>query len=64
MDKMFPELKYYYVTCSEQVDSRQLSVLFNQHSPIPTEAACAVQEPGRGQCPGGGGAGAAGQGAG
>ena len=30
---MFPELKYYYVTCSEQVDSRQLSVLFTQHSP-------------------------------
>ena len=33
MDKMFPELKYYYVTCSEQVDSRQLSVLFTRHSP-------------------------------
>ena len=35
MDKMCPELKYYYVTCSEQVDSdsRQLSVFFTRHSP-------------------------------
>ena len=28
MEKMFPELKYYYVTCSEQVHSRRLQVRY------------------------------------